>query len=283
MGGFLSWRVGNFLPVMLGLWPVIALSGTLAGEAAKGSLDLLASTPQGRTTIAIEKLAAHVTAVIASMLLLGVAIWGVGAAFGRLPGDEIPFSAALGQVTLYGVMMLAVGGVSFASAPFVGRTRALGIGLIVLFASYLIYSYATLSPLIDALKPLSFFTWTAGHRPMAGVSDWPSVVALAGVDLVLFAIGVWAFRQRDIGFAVDIPWLRAPSLPAGVRGPFTRQLADRAGIAIAWGLGIGLYGILIVVSAEAFSTMLASLPRSRPSSRPSTRISICPSHRRFCS
>ena len=48
MGGFLSWRVGNFLPVLLGLWPVIALSGTLAGEAAKGSLDLLASTPQSR-------------------------------------------------------------------------------------------------------------------------------------------------------------------------------------------------------------------------------------------
>ena len=41
----MSWRVGNFLPVMLGLWSVLALSGTLAGEAAKGSLDLLASTP----------------------------------------------------------------------------------------------------------------------------------------------------------------------------------------------------------------------------------------------
>ena len=64
MGGFLSWRVGNFLPVMLGLWPVIALSGTLAGEAAKGSLDLLASTPQSRRTIALEKLAGHLTAVI---------------------------------------------------------------------------------------------------------------------------------------------------------------------------------------------------------------------------
>ncbi len=51
----------------------------------------------------------------------------------------------------------------------------MAFGLIVLFASYLIYSYATLSPVIDALKPLSFFTWTAGHRPMAGVTDWPSV------------------------------------------------------------------------------------------------------------
>ena len=36
LGGLISFRAGNFLPVMLGLWPVIALSGTLAGEAAKG-------------------------------------------------------------------------------------------------------------------------------------------------------------------------------------------------------------------------------------------------------
>ena len=42
LGGFLSWRVGNFLPILLGLWSVIALSGTLAGEAASGSLDLVA-------------------------------------------------------------------------------------------------------------------------------------------------------------------------------------------------------------------------------------------------
>ena len=99
------------------------------------------------------------------MLLLAFTIWMVGAAFGSLPGDEIPASAALGQVALYGVMMLFVGGVAFATAPWVGRTRAMAFGLIVLFASYLIYSYATLSPVIDALKPLSFFT--LDRRPPA--------------------------------------------------------------------------------------------------------------------
>ena len=57
LGGFLSWRVGNIMPVLFGLWPVLALSGTLAGEAAKGSLDLLASTPQSRRSIALQKLA----------------------------------------------------------------------------------------------------------------------------------------------------------------------------------------------------------------------------------
>jgi ABC-2 type transport system permease protein len=261
MGGFLSWRVGNTLLVLLGLWPIIALSGTLAGEAAKGSLDLLASTPRSRSAIALQKLLGHVTAVVLAMLLLGATIWLVGAAFGSLPGDAIPASAALGHVALYGTMMLFVGGVAFATAPWVGRTRAMAFGLIVLFGSYLIYSYATLSPVIDALKPLSFFTWTAGHRPTAGVSDWPSLGALAAITVVLFAIGVIGFVRRDVGGVANVGWLRLPSLPAGITGPLTRQLADRTAVALAWGLGIGFYGVLIVASADAFSDMIVSLPQ----------------------
>ena len=261
MGGFLSWRVGNTLLAILGLWSIIALSGTLAGEAAKGSLDLLASTPRSRSAIALQKLLGHVTAVALSMLLLAATMWMIGAAFGSLPGDAISASAALGHVALYGTMMLFVGGVAFATAPWVGRTRAMAFGLIVLFGSYLIYSYATLSPVIDALKPLSFFTWTAGHRPMAGVSDWPSLAALAAFTIVLFAIGVIGFVRRDVGGVANVGWLRLPSLPAGIAGPLTRQLADRTGIAIAWGLGIGLYGAIIVASADAFSQMIATLPQ----------------------
>ncbi|MFL5711493.1 MAG: hypothetical protein ACJ77W_06375, partial [Chloroflexota bacterium] len=209
----------------------------------------------------IEKLGGHVTAVILAMLLLAFTVWVVGTAFGSLPGDEIPASAALAHVALYGVMMLFVGGVAFAAAPWFGRTRAMAFGLIVLFASYLIYSYASLSPVIDALKPLSFFQWTEGHRPMAGVSDWQSVGALAAITTALFAIGVVGFVRRDLGGVANVGWLRLPSLPAGITGPFSRQLADRAGVALAWGLGIGLYGTLIVASADAFSDMISKLPQ----------------------
>src|SRR5262245_19779437 len=261
MGGFLSWRVGNFLPVVLGLWPVIALSGTIAGEAAKGSLDLLASTPQGRRSIALEKLAGHVTAVILAMSLLATTIWAVGAFFAALPGYEIAVSAALGQVTLYGLMMLFVGGVAFATAPFVGRTRAAALGLLVLFASYLVDSYASLSDVLDRLSRLSFFDWTAGHRPMAGVTDWTSVAILAVLTVALLAFGTVAFGRRDIGAIANVGWLRLPSLPVGIRGPFGRQLSDRASLAIAWGLATGLYAVLVVGSAEAFSKLIDSLPQ----------------------
>jgi polyether ionophore transport system permease protein len=195
------------------------------------------------------------------MAILALALFTVGQAFARLPGDEIPLSAAIGQAVLYGAMMLAAGGAAFATAPFLGRTRAVGVGLFVLFGSYLIYGYSTLSPIIEALKPLSFFVWTAGHRPIAGVTDWPSVALLLAVDALLLAIGIIAFTRRDVGSTANVGWLRAPSLPAGTAGPFSRQLADRLGIAIAWGVGIGAYGILIVASADAFGKTLSSLPQ----------------------
>jgi ABC-2 type transport system permease protein len=261
LGGFLSWRVGNSLPVVLGLWSVLALSGTLAGEAAKGSLDLLASTPQSRRSIALQKLGGHTTALIAAMLLFAVITWLAGRAFAVLPGDEIAFTSAVGQALLYGLLMLAAGSLSFATAPFIGRTRALAFGLIALFAGYLINSYASLSPLIDALRPLSWYSWTAGHRPLAGVTDWPSVGLLAAVCAAFLAVGLIAFERRDIGDSTGLRWLRLPSLPSGIGGPFRRQLSDRTGIAIAWGVGVGLYAALIVASAEAFATSITSIPQ----------------------
>ena len=140
LGGFMSWRVGNSLPVILGLWSVLALSGTLAGEAAKGSLDLLASTPTSRRSIALQKLGGYMTALVVAMAIFAVITWSTGIAFAVLPGDDIAFSAAAGQALLYGLLMLAAGSISFALAPFVGRTRALAFGLIALFGGYLINS-----------------------------------------------------------------------------------------------------------------------------------------------
>jgi ABC-2 type transport system permease protein len=260
LGGFLSWRVGNILPVLLGMWPVLALSGTLAGEAAGGSLDLLASTPHARRSLALQKVAGHVSVLAVAMLITGLLIFLAGQAFAVLPGDEIPLSAALGQATLYGLLMLAAGSVAFATAPIVGRTRAIGLALAALFGMYLIWSYSTLSPALDTLSPISWYAWTAGHRPMAGVTDWPSVGLLAAVTIALLAAGVVAFERRDLGSTAALTWLRLPGLPAGTRSPFTRQLADRTAVAVAWGCGIGLYAALIAASAKALTESLNQVP-----------------------
>jgi len=261
LGGWISFRAGNVLPVMLGLWSVLALSGTLAGEAARGSLDLLASTPVSRRKLALQKVGGHVTALAAAVLLITVLTWLASPAFATLPGDAFGIDQAFGFASLTGLTMLASGAVAFAVGPFVGRTRAMALGLIVLFGGYVISSFGSLSSLIDAFGPLSFFEWTAGHRPLAGVTDWPSVGLLAAVTVALLAIGILGFERRDLGGSTALAWLRLPSLPSGVHGPFTRQLADRTGVSIAWGIGIGVYAAMIAGSATQFAEVIESLPQ----------------------
>ena len=61
LGGYAQWKYGAFFVWIAALWSILALSGTLAGEARRGSLDLLAATPIGRRRLAGEKVAAHLT------------------------------------------------------------------------------------------------------------------------------------------------------------------------------------------------------------------------------
>lgn len=259
LGGFLSWRIGNILPVMLSLWSVLALSSTLAGEAAKGSLDLLLSTPHARRTVALQKVGGQLTALTAAMVLGAVLTWVAGIVFATLPGDGIPLSATLGHFLLTGLLVLAGGAVAFAVSPFVGRGQAAGLGAVAAFGTYLVSSYGALSPALEALGSLSWYQWTAGHRPLAGQWDLGPVLGLAAIVAALLAVGIWGFVRRDVGQATAAGWLRLPGLPVGIGGPFRRALADRTGSAIAWGLGLGIYGAMIALSAEAFAQSLGQI------------------------
>jgi ABC-2 type transport system permease protein len=260
LGGFLSWRVGNILPIFLGLWSVLALSGTLAGEGARGTLDLIVASPLSRRRIAIQKVLGHVVAVAIAMLIAAAATWLAGLAFRTLPGDEFTFIQALGHFTLTGLLILAAGAVAFAAAPVVGRNRAAALGALALFGGYIIKSYAPLAPAVDALTPISWYSWTADHRPLAGQWDWAPVGLLALVTVGLLAVGVAAFERRDLVQSVALRWLRLPAVPAGTAGPFARQLSDRAGVAIAFGAGLGAYAAIIALSAEEFAAALAEIP-----------------------
>ena len=57
--GFVSWRLVGFLPILVGFYSIVALTGTLAGEARSGALELILSTPVSRVKLAPQKFAAH--------------------------------------------------------------------------------------------------------------------------------------------------------------------------------------------------------------------------------
>jgi ABC-2 type transport system permease protein len=260
LGGFTNWRYGLIFFVLPGVWSLMALSGTLVAEMRRGSMEFVAGSPIPRRRVALEKLAGHVAAMTLAMLIVAFLLWLIGTAFATLPGDEIPLDAALGYALAMGLCGLTAGTIAFALAPFVGRGGAAGIAAVVLVGSWLVYGYRESVAAFEAISWLSWFSWSAGHRPIVGITDWPSLLPLAGVTLVATTIGLVAFERRDLG---DIGALRLPSRPRwllGLSGPLTRALGERLNAAIAWGLGVGVYAFIIAVSAEDLARVIAETP-----------------------
>ncbi len=170
MGGYLQYKYGTFFPLVLGLWSILALSGTLAAEAQRGSLDFLASTGKSRRLIALEKLAGHIVPLSFVLLITFVSIVIAGSAYGVLPGDEISVASAFGYTVWLGLIALAGGALAFALAPFIGRGAAAGIAGFVTFAGFILSGYQQPIPALAPLANLTWWGWTYNHTALAGVS-----------------------------------------------------------------------------------------------------------------
>ena len=260
MGGYIQYKYGGFFPLVIGLWSILALSGTLASEARRGSLDMVAAGPISRRRIAVEKLSAHVAMVALAMAFVAMTTWLAGVGLPSLPGDEIPIQAALGLALWLFLMALAAGSIAFALAPFLGRGAALGISGALMFAGFILNGYRVAFPELDRFANLTWFGWTDNHIPLAGRYDWLSLLWVALFALALFAVGVEAFARRDLGVTGSLPLPRLPTALMGVRGPLGRASSERLTTALAWGLGIGFFGLAMSSVGDTFQEQLADSP-----------------------
>ncbi len=257
MGGFLTYKYGPFFAFLAGLWSILALSGTLAGEARRGSLDLVAAAPFGKRRVALEKLAAHVTAMALSMGFLVLATLVASSVFGVAAlGDAIPPAGAVGFALWVGLMGLVSGSVAFAIAPVVGRGSAAGVAGAVLLGSFILGGYAPYVPALEPIATLSWFHWTYDHVPLAGQYDWASLGLVAVVAVALFAIGVELFARRDLGVMTGIPVPGLPRATLGLGSPVGRALGDQLPQALAWGIGIGVFGFMLAAMSRSFGESL---------------------------
>ena len=92
-------------------------------------------------------------------------------------------------------------------------------------------------PELAPFANLTWWGWTYDHVALAGQYDWPSVVLVAIVTVVLLAIGIEAFVRRDIGVTTALPMPSMPRALLGLGGPIGRSVSANLGAAIAWGAG----------------------------------------------
>jgi ABC-2 type transport system permease protein len=255
LGGSINFKTGPSMGLMVALWSILALSGTLAGEIRRGSLEFVAATPLGMRRIALEKLAAHLTGMAIVVVVTAVSALAAGF-FATLPGDEITPSMAVGYAAWIGVVGLASGSVAFALAPLVGRGASAGIAGAVLLVGYFANGYQAAVPAFAPLANVTWWGWTEHHQPLAGQFDWVSLLPGAIVAGLLFAVGVAVFTRRDLGVTVHMPWPSMPRVALGLGGPAARSFGERLPLAFWWGIGVGLMGFIFGATALSFSTSL---------------------------
>ncbi len=259
LGGSIGWKTGASLGLMAALWSVLALSGTLAAEARRGSLEFVATTPLGMRRIAVEKLFAHITGMAIVVLVTFLSAYVAGSAFATLPGDEIPASAALGFALWVGIMALASGAVAFALSPLIGRGASAGIAGAILVVGYFVNGYQAAVPAFGGVANLTWWGWTAHHQPLAGENDWVSLVPAAIVAIILFVVGVELFARRDLGLTSRVPWPGIPAALIGLRGPTSRSLGERLPLAVSWGIGVGLMGFIFGAASLSLTDAVSNL------------------------
>jgi ABC-2 type transport system permease protein len=260
LGGYLQWKYGPVFAWIVAIWSILALSSTLASEARRGSLEFVAATPFGKRRIALEKLAAHLTALTATVVIFALATTLVGAVFGSLPEDAISAQAAVGFALWIGLMALAFGGLAFALAPFLGRGLSAGIAGALLIGGYILSNYAPSVPAFSSIAYVTPWRWTADHLPLAGQYDWASLVPVAIVAVVLLAVGVEAFVRRDIGATSSFGLPAMPTVLLGQDGPIGRSFGERLPVALGWGIGLGIFGLLIGSASRSLADSLLESP-----------------------
>jgi ABC-2 type transport system permease protein len=242
LGGYMTWKYGAMFVMGTALWSIMALSSTLASEARRGSLDMVATTPLGKRRIALEKLAAHLTLLWLTMAILGIACTVGSSIFGEAElGDQIPLLGGLGFGVLIGSIAMFFGGLAFLLAPVLGRAGSAGVAALLMLVLWLANGVEGL----DALAVLSPFRWTSDHIPLVSQYAWLPILATAAIGAVFLAGGVALFVRRDLGVTAGLSLPKLPGLVLGVRNPFARAFGDMLPRALAWGIGLGLMGALL--------------------------------------
>jgi len=257
LGGYITFKYGAIFALGTALWSVFALSGTLAGEARRGSLDFVAAAPFGKRRIALEKVGAHLTLLALAMLVLTVMLTFSSNVFGEASlGDAISLLSSVGFAIWVGFLALLFGGLAFALSPLLGRAGSAGIAGLAMAATWIMTGLNVGGPLLS----LSPFSWTFDHVPLVGTYDWPPLALVAILGIVFLAIGVELFERRDLGVTAGLSLPAMPAVLLGVHGPTARAFGELLPRALSWGIGLGLIGILYSSLSGVLAAQLGSAP-----------------------
>ena len=272
IGGYATFKIGVFI-FLIAVWPLLAASRMLRGEEDRGSLDVLLSLPRPRLAVALEKLAAIWTALLAMGLLIGLLAFAGGQKFGGgfSLGDGLLFGLNLALLcAVIGGVALLISQFTQESGPAAGWTAGL---LLIFIVLDMVRRVIPNTEWISRFSPVYYYNLSKALVPGYGVNAGAMLLLLV-LTVVLSGAAVWLFLRRDVGGTVPLPrWLRLPERPASralpvgdwsLRSVYARSLGMIAMPTFWWTLGIAGFAGWIIFAVQQMESRLSSLFASSP-------------------
>jgi ABC-2 type transport system permease protein len=210
--GFLHIEFFSYMPIVLGIFALLAGSGLFAGDEEKGTLNLILSYPISRTRLFWGRVLAMVGV---TLIILGV-IW-IGFGIGVSATPEIGFGWAdllLPMLSMLSVLLLfETLGVAL-SMVLPSRGLAAMVSGVLLVGSFFITSLAQIDPDLEFLADVSPLTYYQGGRALEGFNGtWFAALMIA--SLVFALLAWWRMERKDIRVAGEggwrWPWVSRPA------------------------------------------------------------------------
>jgi ABC-2 type transport system permease protein len=268
VAGFVDARFINLMPILLGIFALLAGSGIIRGEEEKNSLDLLLSTPHSRPSVILQKAGAFFTVLLAINLIAYV---GLIAGFASL-NKPVPY--AEGALALLGVTLISgfFFAVSLMLSQMMSRKAAAGWTGGILAGTYVVNNLVNNVPSLDWLHYFSPFYYYNLSKPLAVSvgTNWVSYVVLSGLIVPLIGLAIWMYHQRDQNNVFS--FFASNNVKAVVKAqqPKSIWLANYFAYsvrsmligAIIWGLAVSAYVALMLSVFKDVRTEIVNLLNS---------------------
>ena len=200
--GFLGIEFFSIMPLVLGIFPILAGSGLLVSDEESGRLDLILGHPVTRSAILFGRLFAFVASSILICLIAWVGLvvpllWStMEIDIGKL---LLAFVSLLAEIMLFGAIAIL-----FSLLLPSRRVAAMTAGLI-LVASFFITGFAEIISDLEEAARFSPLTYYQSVDAMQGLKfDW--LAGLLGVAILCILYSWWLFQRREIRVGGEAGW-----------------------------------------------------------------------------
>lgn len=195
--GYLGMYGFSMLPVIVGIFAVLAGSGLIASDEEGGQLDLILAHPPNRTTFFFGRVLAL---VIAALIIIFIGWIGFSILLGGSALEiswlemALPFIPLGAQALIYSMLALLLSQMLPSR-----RTAAVGAGL-VMVTSYLLSSVSSLNESLEGISKFLPYAYFQGSDALEGL-NWGWLLGLLTASLLLALAAWWRFSRRDIRVA----------------------------------------------------------------------------------